>query len=143
MSDEDKSPTRKTDEDSSARDSDAKVDEEDSSKKRPVDDDDSEEPPAAKRAYISERGAADDEPPAEAASAQTSVVQPSLGMGGVNGAPGDTTTLKVMVPNSKAGYIIGRQGSSIQQIRECSGARVNMSDNAGSDRVVSSGAVFS
>jgi hypothetical protein len=129
-------------------------------KKRSVDDD-GEEPPPAKRAYLSERTAADSEPELSASvvPAQTTAALQyfSQGMGTAKSmgtaqasAPGDTETLKVVVPNAKAGYIIGKKGSSIQQIRECSGARVNMSDNQGSgymgaqgsDRVVSANDLY-
>ena len=45
--------------------------------------------------------------------------------------------LKIIVPNSQAGALIGKGGCAIRMVRETSGAKVNVSDNSGVDRMVS------
>jgi transcription antitermination factor NusA-like protein len=51
-------------------------------------------------------------------------------------APTAETVLKVTVPNSQAGALIGKGGCAIKMVRETSGAKIRISDNSGLDRIV-------
>jgi len=46
------------------------------------------------------------------------------------------TVMKVVVPNTQAGALIGKGGCAIRTVRETSGAKINVSDNSGLDRIV-------